>query len=622
MNPLRDHPGRVGAWIPGIALAILSLAFLDAGRDVSAVATPSSPVSHAVGGQSSIPYITVIVDSQIPYQSPTGLAINPTGTSLWLTEEIVSDGRLVRVDLVSDAVTAVATGLNQPGHLVVSGTVAYVAGNVGNPITLVQIDLDDGTVTTVSDELGGGLSGVAVNHALTQAHVVNFGNGVLSRVDIDPSSPTFKQVTQVATGLSGPRDIAINIPGTVAYVTEQHANRLVQVDINPASPGYGSITTIAGGLGGPRGLTLNQTGDRVYLAEEFGRKLSTVDVDPGSGGYGSVTTIVSEQTLRDVVLNPDEHVAYVADVDDAILKVGIDSGSPDYGKVLGRVPPVQLDGSRGLDLNADATIAYVVEEFSGDLSRVDIDPASPDLGAVSLITCGLDIPAHVMITQDEGYAYATTQRGPDRGVHSVRRVDLSTGQMITVTDALELPTGIDLDDAETYAYVTEPPFGRLSRVNLSTGATEAVASGIPDIFGVRLNPAETHAYVTTSVFSPVSPSPREFLRVDLATGQAITIAEGLVSPTGIWINASETLAYLTEFGPEGGCGGALDKVDIDPASSTYGMVTRLLTGLCGPHDVRLGADESTLYVVEVDGKRLFRVDFRHATYLPIVLRGP
>jgi len=566
--------------------------------------------------------ITVIVDDAIGLRSSTGIALDPSGATAWVTEELENDGRLVRIDLDSGEIVPVCAGLNQPGHFVVSDTVAIVAGNLGTPVTLMRIDLTDGTVTPISDELGGGLSGVDVNGALTQAHVVNFGTGILSRVDIDPTSSTFKQVTEVATGLDGPRDVALNGDETAGYVTEQHAGNLVRVNVAPASPKYGNATAVTGGLNGPRGLALNRSGTLVYVAEESGRRLSVVDIDPTSDGYGSVTTILDEASPRDVALPPDEALAVLADTDSGVLIVYIDPASPTFGQVVSHVTPIPLDGARGLDANADHTLAYIVEEFSGELSRVDIDPDSPNYGAVSRITGGLDIPAHVMITKDGGSAYVTTQRGPDRGVHSLKRVDLSTGQAITVTDALELPSGLDLDQAEEYAYVAEPPLDRLSRVDLRTGIVESVAGGIPHIFGVRLSPDETHTYVTTSQFGPSSPPPGELLTVDLASGSVTSVATGLVSPTGIWINSDATRAYVTEFGEEGSCTGAHSVIDIDSASPNYGMVTRLLIGLCGPHDVRLNTDESTAHVVEVDGRRLLRVDFLHALYLPCVVCNP
>jgi len=476
----------------------------------------------------------------------------------------------------------------------------------------MRIDLNDGTVTPVSNDLGGGLSGVVVNSALTQAYVVNYANGVLSRVDIDPSSSTFRQVTQVVSGLSGPRDIVIDSTETVAYVTEQEAGRLVQVNIDPASPDYRDITFITDGLDGPRGLTLNQGGDLVYLAEEWSRELSVVDVNPGSTGYGEVTTILSKQTLRDIVLSPDERTAILADADDGVLVVDIDPGSPDFCQIIECLTPVLLNGARSLDLSGDETIAYVVSEFSGELSRVDIDPTSPTFGVVTTITDDLFILNDVDVNNTETFAYVTREGGPGDpqvGRNVVTRVDLMTGETVTVTDQLGQPTNIVLSQDEAEAYVVDL-HGGLYRVNLETGVVTPIVTGLHEPFAVAVNRAETLAYVVTVPAGSENYPNGCLLRIDIESKQVFTVvAEAIRGASGITLSADEMLAYVTEFGPEGNCGGALSVVDIDPTSPTYGMVTPLLTGLCGPHDIRFNAYESVAYIVEVDSRRLIRVDF-------------
>ena len=568
--------------------------------------------------QSLIPRVTVIVDGLLSVQSATGIALNPMGTTAWVTEEVRDDGRLVCVDLASHTVTPVATGLNQPGHLVVSGTVAFVAGNIGDPVMLMRIDLNNGTVTPVSDELGGGLSGVAVNSALTQAYVVNYGNGVLSRVDIDPSSSTFRQVTQVVSGLSGPRDIVIDSTETVVYVTEEEAGRLIQVNIDPASPDYRDIILITDDLDGPRGLTLNQGGDLVYLTEQGSRELSVVDIDPDSAGYGRVITILDHLRPRDVVLRPDERTAILADAGDGILVVDIDPGSPDFGQIIECLTPVPLSGARGLYLSGDETIAYVVEEFSGELSRVDINPTSPNFGAVVTIADDLFILINVVVNKTETFAYVTREAGPGdppTGRNIVARVDLKTGEAITVTDQVAHPSNIVLSQDETEGYVVDlhsgiPGEGGLYRVNLATGKASPIINRLDSPYAVAINQTETLAYITLIRSRSTSLAAGKIVQVDLTTGEVITTFDGLVSPVGIWINASETLAYITEFGgPEGGCSGTLSVVDIDSTSPNYRTITRLLTGLCGAHDIRFNAAESVAYIVEVNSSRFIRVDF-------------
>jgi len=425
-------------------------------------------------------------------------------------------------------------------------------------------------------------------------------------------TPTFIQVTNITSGLGGPRDIVIDSIETVAYVTEQETGRLVQVNIDPASPDYRDITLIADGLGGPRGLTLNQGSDLVYLAEELSRELSVVDIDPGSAGYGGVTTILRKQTLRDVALSPDERTAVVADAEDGVLVVDIDPGSPDFGQIIECLTPVPLNGARGLDLSGDETIAYVVEEFSGELSRVDINPTSPNFGAVATIADDLFILTNVDVNKAETFAYVTREAGPrdsPTGWKIVTCVDLMTGEAVTVTDKVAKPTNIVLNQDETEAYVVDRKQGALFRVNLATGEASPIINGLANPFAVAINQAESFAYVTLCEFHPTLSMPGEIVQVDLTTRQIITTFTGVASPAGIWINASETKAYITEFGPEGDCGGTLNVVDIDSTSPNYRTITRLLTGLCGPHDIQFNKAESVAYIVEVDSSRLIRVDF-------------
>jgi len=608
-----------GSLIATLAIVTLGLAAFGADSAVRAAVEPAPGAAHGPANQPLVPRVTVIVDGVPPVQYATGIALDPSAAAVWVTEEVVADGRLVRVDLASGAVTPVASGLNQPGHLVVSGTRALVAGNVGDPIALVQIDLNTGSVTPLSEELGGGLSGVAANRAWTRAYVVNFGSGVLSRVDIDPTSATFKQVTPITSGLSGPRDVVINDAEDAAYVTEQNGGRLVRVDVNPASPDYGDVVTITAGLGGPRGLTLDQDGKRVYLAEEASRELTVIDVDPASAGYGTATTILSGQTLRDVVLSPDGRAGLVTDAGDGVLVVDVDPGSPNYGRIVTRLTPVPLDGARGLWMNGSRTRAYVVCEFSGYLSRVDVDRASPTFGQVARLASGLDVPVDVIVDADEQIAYVARERSPTRGTNVVSRVDLSSGQVTTVTDAVGQPVGLAFVPGGQAAYVVDLAYDQVHRLTLATGVVTTVLDGLTNPFGMALAPDGVSAFVVTEPAAPSFP-PGDLLTANLATGAWSIVAHDVISgATSIVVNQAGTRAYFTQFGLETSCTGKLSRVDLDPLSATYLSVTDILTGLCGPHDLDVRADERQFYVVLVGSRQLIRVDLAHTIYLPLVL---
>jgi len=611
----------VGSAISILVIVILGLAAFRAHSDVLAAAEPAPRTPDGLAHPPLVPRVTVIVDGVPPVQQATGIALDPSATVVWVTEEVVADGRLVRVDLASGAVTPVASGLNQPGHLVVSGTQALVAGNIGDPITLVQIDLDTGSVTPVSEELGGGLSGVAANRAWTRAYVVNFGSGVLSRADIDPTSATFRQVTPIAGGLSGPRDVVLNGAGDVAYVTEQNGGRLVRVDVNPASPDYGDVVTITAGLGGPRGLTLSQDEKRVYLAEEASRELTVIDVDPASAEYGTAVTILTGQALRDAVLSPDEHSAIVTDAGDGVLVVDVDPGSPNYGHIVTRLTPAPLDGARGLWMNGSRTRAYVVSEFSGYLSRVDVDPASPTFGQVARLASGLDVPVDVLVDANEQAAYVARERSPTRGTNVVSRVDLGSGQVTTVTEAVGQPVDLTFAPGGQAAYVVDLAYDQVHRLTVSSGVVTTVLKGLTNPFGLALAPDGVTAFVVTEPAAPTFP-PGDLIAANLATGAWAILAHDVISgATSIVLNPAGTRAYVTQFGIETSCTGKLSHVDVDPLSPTYLGVTDILTGLCGPHDLHVRADERQFYVVLVGSRQLIRVDLVSMVYLPVVLRG-
>ena len=609
----------LGSLMAALAIVVLGLAAFSVDSAVRAAVEPAPRATLDLANPPLVPRVTVIVDGVPPVQQTTGIALDPSAAAVWVTEEVVAGGRLVHVDLASGAVTPVASGLNQPGHLVVSGTRALVAGNVGDPIALVQIDLNTGSVTPLSDELGGGLSGVAANRAWTRAYVVNFGSGVLSRVDIDPTSTTFKQVTPITSGLSGPRDVVLNSAEDVAYVTEQNGGRLVRVDVNPASPDYGDVVTITASLDGPRGLTLSQDGKRVYLAEEASRELTVIDVDPASAGYGTAATILTGQALRDVVLSPDGRAAIVTDAGDGVLVVDVDPGSPNYGRIVTRLTPVPLDGARGLWMNSSRTRAYVVCEFSGYLSRVDVDPASPTFGQVARLASGLDVPVDVIVDAGEQVAYVARERSPTRGANVVSRVDLGSGQVTTVTDAIGQPVDLTFAPGGQAAYVVDLAYDQVHRLTLATGVVTTVLDELTNPFGMALAPDGVSAFIVTEPAAPAFP-PGHLLAANLATGSWSILARDVISgATSIVVNPAGTRAYVTQFGIETDCTGKLSRVDL--VSPTYLSVTDILTGLCGPHDLDVRADERQFYVVLVGSRQLIRVDLVHVVYLPLVLRG-
>jgi DNA-binding beta-propeller fold protein YncE len=271
-------------------------------------------------------------------------------------------------------------------------------------------------------------------------------------------------------------------------------------------------------------------------------------------------------------------------------------------------------GTRGVALNQAAMKAYLVGEFSGELSWVDIDPTSPGFGAETVIADDLFILNDVAVNRAETLAYVTREAGPGnppRGRNAVMRVDLRTGQVATVTDQVGQPTNIVLSQDETEGYVVDFQQGKLYRVDLKPGAALSLAGGLDEPFAVAVNQAETLAYVATMPARAGDYPRGDLLSIDLQTGQVSTLApQAIHGASGIILSTDEKLAFVTEFGPEAECGGQLSVINIDPASADLGSKIVLITGLCGVHDVKLDQAETLLYYVEVGASRfsVIRVD--------------
>jgi len=264
-----------------------------------------------------------------------------------------------------------------------------------------------------------------------------------------------------------------------------------------------------------------------------------------------------------------------------------------------------LGGARGLVINEAETTAYIIGEFSAELSKVGIDPNSPSFGQATVIATDLLRPNGLAVNRAETVAYVTTEVGYDRtGANRLVQVDLTTGEAVTLNAQMGQPTNIALSQDETEGYVMDLQWGGLYRMDLETGGITPIATGLNHPYPVAVNQAETLAYVVTEPARPGDYPMGNLLGIDLQTGQVSTVAaEAIFGATGISLSADERLAFVTEFGHEGGCDGRLSVVNVDPSSTDFGKKTVLVAGLCGAHDVKPNRAETLIYFVEVDSSR-------------------
>ncbi len=208
--------------------------------------------------------------------------------------------------------------------------------------------------------------------------------------------------------------------------------------------------------------------------------------------------------------------------------MNIDPASPDYGDVT--LVASGLGGPRGLTLNRSGNLVYLAEEFSRELGVINVDPGSPGYGSVATILNEQAL-RDVALNADERRAVVT---------------DVDDGILI-----------VDIDPSSSI-------FGHVvSRV------TPAPLDGAR---GLWLNSSRTRAYVVSEfsgylscvVIDTTSP----------AFGQIERLATGLDVPVDVLVdtnavNQDGTRAYFTQFGIETGCTGKLSWIDINPLSATY-----------------------------------------------------
>lgn len=267
-----------------------------------------------------------------------------------------------------------------------------------------------------------------------------------------------------------------------------------------------------------------------------------------------------------------------------------------------------FDGPRGLDLNQDETRAYVINQYSGELSLVDIDPASPSFSSVRVIKEEIYVLSDISVNQDETLAYLSREAGPrdpPQGQNVITQLYMESGEVVTVADQFEQPMNFLLNQDETKGYVVDLARSGLYEVDLGTSVVTPISTGLNEPFAVDVDDRDGYAYVVTKPPGAGDYQLGDLMRISLLTGQVTDIAKGeYIGPTSIALAGEGRLAFITEYGHEGECDGALSVINIIATAANYGNKQVLLPGLCGPYDVVLNQEETMAYFVEVESSRL------------------
>ena len=157
-------------------------------------------------------------------------------------------------------------------------------------------------------------------------------------------------------------------------------------------------------------------------------------------------------------------------------------------------------GPRGLDLAQDETGAYIINEYSGELSLVDLDPASPNFGSVRVIKEDIYVLSDISVNQDETLAYLSREAGPrdpPQGQNVITKLYLESGEVVTVVDQFDQPSNFVLSQDESKGYVVDLARSGLYELDLGTSIVTPISTGLDEPFAVDVDEGEGYAYVLT-----------------------------------------------------------------------------------------------------------------------------
>ncbi len=470
--------------------------------------------------------------------------------------------------------------------------------------TIRHVDILSGQVTTIAGEAGSSGSDDGVGSAArfnTPFHlaisadesfalIADSGNHTIRRLDL-----VSYQVTTVA-GLAGssgsadgigsaarfndPHGIAISGDGSFALAADSGNHTVRRIDLTTLA-----VTTLAGspGLSGsadgigavarfdsPYSVSLSADGSRALVADPFNRLIRRIDLNTaqvttlaglaGQTGYSDGTGSAARFAWpAGVSLDADGNWALSADANGgAIRYLDASDGTVDTLVSLplhedGVGNDARLNWARGVDLNADGTLAVLVDTESHTVRRYDLvsgevttvagDANQPPGGGDGVgAAARFNYPSGGVLNADGTLAYIA-----DTVNHTIRRVDMTSGAVTTLAGQagasgsvdgvgaaarFNRPSDLALSSDETYLLISDTWNNTVRRLDLAsllvaTVAGSAGQSGTADGLGgaARLSQPDGIAVSPDGAFALIADSNNHLLRrLDLNTGWVTRVA--------------------------------------------------------------------------------------------------
>jgi YVTN family beta-propeller protein len=237
---------------------------------------------------------------------PFGVAVNPAGTKLYVTNPYGSNIVSV-IDVAKSAVIArVPVGGNSPHGVAVTpdGKKVYVANCESNNVSV--IDTTTNTVTTTVN-VGSYPIGVTVTPDGTKIYVTNYNNNSVSLIDT-----TSNKVTATIPVGNNPYGIATNQQGTKVYVTNYNSSSVSVIDTS-----INKVIATVKTEKNPYEVTVNPQGTKAYATNYRSNSVSVIDTSTNA----VIATVPVGRGPHGVTITPDGKKVYVTNWDDSSISV-------------------------------------------------------------------------------------------------------------------------------------------------------------------------------------------------------------------------------------------------------------------------------------------------------------
>ena len=396
---------------------------------------------------------TNAISTTARFKRPHGIVVSPDGSFALVAD--TGNSTIRKLDLATAEVTTLAGSVGQPGEDNGTGTAARFTAPTG-----LALSADGRYALVLDDEIYSVYSRVRRVDTQTGAVTTLIGG-----------DPTLSDDGLLFTISGG---IALSADGSFALLTSYYTNQIKRLGapLNLA----GRVTTLAGKAGeagsqdgqglaarfrDPRGVAMSETG--IAMVADTGNN-----------------------TIRRVSI-PNGDVFTIAGTGGAL-------GAPgEPGAVNGPGPVARFRAPLGVAVNQIATFALVADTGNHAIRRVDllsgeVTTVAGQLGIAgqangSPAQSGLHSPAAVAIAPGGAFALVA-----DTGNHTLRRLELETGQLSTIVGAagqagatdgtgdaarLNAPFGVSISCDASFALVAEVG-GSVRRVELATAQVRSI----------------------------------------------------------------------------------------------------------------------------------------------------